>query len=183
MSKSEILTEQEFRRAWLSDHLPYELCMMRYALARMRNSPTQLEYNAFFECFCVKARNLIEFLTCRNRKNTNIDSKYFAPSFKAPDRQGVQTTLNNIDGHVVHNSKQRPIELRYKIHRAHCEALALWVEGAMKLFLESLPSGDRAMWREDRATCSDTIVISLSRFQSSAADPWTSGTGPTGQES
>ena len=54
---------------YLEEHLPYELLMLRHTHSTLLQTQDVLNWNAFFECFVVHARNLYNFL--RNKSDLN----------------------------------------------------------------------------------------------------------------
>jgi hypothetical protein len=169
-------SDRDYEIAWLKDHGPYELCMMRYGLARMKTAIDQLEYNAFFECFCVKARSLVDFLTRRRANNTNFDAKDFDENYSAPPRQHVQSVINRLDDHVVHAGAKRPMTSEGKITLEECNELSEWIELAMSQFLKGMPEKNQDLWDEKRAAIPTTIIFVGSAISASSADPQSSTT-------
>jgi len=53
----------EKQKAYLQEHLPYELKMLRYTYGQLLQKQHCLSWNAHFESFAVHARNLVNFLT------------------------------------------------------------------------------------------------------------------------
>jgi hypothetical protein len=53
----------------LQDHLPYELLMLRYSHGRINIESDPLIWNAMYECFCMHARNLWDFLNNAGTSN------------------------------------------------------------------------------------------------------------------
>lgn len=133
-------------KAWVEDHGPYELTMMRYALRRMRSSKDQLEYNAFFECFASKSRVLIDFYSGRKNKD-KIKAQKYCSNYRPPKRDIIQKTINLIDHHALHPSEKRPLGQDEKIQLSDCSIVADWLESAHKLFLCCLPG--QYSWNEN----------------------------------
>jgi len=139
-----------------------------------------LDYNAYFECFAVKGRNLVDFFTGRRRDRTNFDAQDFYPEFIAPTRQNLQSIINNLDGHVTHSSKRRASRNEDKIQLSDCVKLAEWIEAALKLFLDGMPEHNIKHWNHIKANCVDTtLMLTISGGPTaSSADPLIVG-GPT----
>jgi len=97
-------------------HLPYEIDMLRWAYERLE---VEIEdpalCNAVIECFCLHARNLIEFF----EKTGDVSAKAFAnPSYAAFPGKGRAVTsarrkLNNQISHLIHD--ERTDEIAEKI--------------------------------------------------------------------
>jgi len=127
----------EALKKWVTDHGPYELCMMRYALYRMRSSEIILDYNAYFECFVSKSRVLVDFLTGR-KDPSDIKAIHFVDAFRTQNREKIQSTLNRIDGHALHPSVERPNSDKDKISFCQCVEIAAWIEVNMDIFINKL---------------------------------------------
>jgi hypothetical protein len=153
MTKKAKKIDPKHRFAWLDDHGPYEVCMMRYSLVRMRSAFSQLDYNAHFECFATKARVLVDFFTNRRPRKDCIAATDFDPNFKAPARDRVQSIINSIDSDVSHPGTERALVQSAKIQLPDCERLASWIEGALALFLKGL--SDAKHWNQAKADCID----------------------------
>jgi hypothetical protein len=56
----------------ITEHLPYEIDMLRYAYNRLQTPlQGQAEINVFIECFCVHARTLLDFFWDKKPKKQN----------------------------------------------------------------------------------------------------------------
>jgi hypothetical protein len=96
------------KKSIISEHLPYEIDMMRYAFRRLQSplqSPLQQEeLNALIECFCVHARNLLDFFWDRKPRRKNyaiarhfvVDPRCYKPfDGKNPKANGLYAKLNS----------------------------------------------------------------------------------------
>jgi len=61
---------------YMEEHIPYELLMLRHTYQQMKSSNNQLDWNAFFESFCLHARNLYKFL-----RNDRVNTTFVAVDF------------------------------------------------------------------------------------------------------
>jgi hypothetical protein len=152
--------------------------MMRYALSRIEQDLPQLDWNVNFECFCIKARNFIDFLTGRRSSRTNFDAHNFAPGYRAPPRQAIQTTINQLDTDVVHTAKSRPSEAEKKITLERARKVAEWVESAIQAFVKELPEDKVSYWNAAKAdpshAGSSTTELTLPASPASATNAVTS---------
>jgi len=151
---------------FLKEHGPYELRLVRHGLRGMVRHRRQSDddelwdYNAYFECFAVKARAIADFLTNkfdpRNEKKKlpggrNIIGQHFVPGWelKAPDE--INSLLKKLKGDAIHIGKERSSNADEKVTLGDCWKLANWIEDEMPKFLAALAAispGDRALWNE-----------------------------------
>src|SRR3981081_1240019 len=99
------MNEDQQKRNYLDEHLPYMLKMLRYTYGQMLQKQHYLSWNAHFESFAVHARNLVNFLT--NNDTGNFKAKDLVPAYRAriSDNQGAMVLLREP---VFHLAKRRP---------------------------------------------------------------------------
>ena len=71
----------------------------------------------------------------------------------------MQTTINNVEGYVIHASKKRPTDSQYKIQLGDCIDLATWVEEAMASFIADLPKENKQHWNAKKASCTEGLLM------------------------
>lgn len=158
------------RVTWLSEHLPYEVCMMRYSLQRMQSATVQYEYNMAYECFAVKARVLFDIFTSRD--SGNLRARDFVPEFLAKRPDEIRHKVNSLNDQVFHPDRDRSPSQGDKIQMADCERIAAWHERHLESFLEALGPDDRAHWNAAASNPeTGTWVSAPGRPTASATDP------------
>ncbi|WP_409189835.1 hypothetical protein [Bradyrhizobium sp. RDM4] len=165
--------EEQQKKDWLSEHLPYELMMARYSIAQLRQATFWLDWNAFHASFAVSARNLAAFLTNGEKKgNTNFQAHDFIEGFRS--RKGdLAPAFVKLDPQVFHLGKVRPTDVG-KFTLEEAVAIHSWIESEMEKFVEQLGSL-RGHWNARRATPTDrpppTFRITRQLQTASSADP------------
>jgi hypothetical protein len=137
----------------LQDHLPYELLMLRYTYARMQTETHDLVYNAMYECFCMHARNLWDFLHNEGTGN-NLKAKELAKEYRAPEDQKAQRIINfDMQGQVFHFGKSRPSNQTDKIGLEKCKTVFDCLEKAFAEFMATnwTDPSLKAKFDQDRA--------------------------------
>ena len=66
----------------ISEHLPYEIDMFRYSYNGLRSSSyDQAKLNILIECFCMHARNLLDFFWDKERSNYAVARQFTIASY------------------------------------------------------------------------------------------------------
>jgi hypothetical protein len=92
--QNEIQAEQ---KAWLDEHLPYELKMARYSFKQMQETGVfYLDWNAYHSAFTVAACNLAAFLTNQEK----LKASDFAEGFKSRKRD-LAGTFAKLEPQVI----------------------------------------------------------------------------------
>lgn len=131
-TKAEI--EQEQKKKWLGEHLPYELMMMRYSIVQLRDQKTfWLDWNAFLSAFAVSACNLAAFLTNAEKKQGNFQAHDFVDSFRSR-KEKLAKTFALLEPQVFHLGRARPTD-EGKFTSDDAEAINNWIEGEIKEFV------------------------------------------------
>jgi hypothetical protein len=93
----------------IAEHLPYEIDMLRYAYQRLPDLQKKAEINVFIECFCVHARNLLDFFWDGRpeQKNYAVARQFTSGSYspfsgKNPKADGLYGKLNDQIVHVTY---------------------------------------------------------------------------------
>src|SRR5262245_19411917 len=128
-------TEQQ--HAYLDEHLPYMLKMLRYTYGQMLQKQHYLSWNVHRESFEVHARNLVKFLT--NRDDGNLKAKDFVRNYRARIG-GLSGAMSKLEEQVFHLAKTRPKDPIGKFDTEHAKAVFDWIEKSFNNFLSELPS-------------------------------------------
>ena len=133
------------QKAWLDEHLPYELKMARYSLKQMQQPDVfYLDWNAYHSAFAVAACNLAAFLT----NSEKWKSSDFVKDFKAR-KYDLAGKFANLEPQVFHLGKMRPIA-EGKFVLADAEKILAWIEEEMKKFVSQLGPWQEH-WNEKRS--------------------------------
>jgi len=142
----------------LTEHIPYELLMLRHARCRLYQPDGQLNWNAFLEAFAVHARNLLDFLM--NRKDSrNLKASEFKSAYRPPAHRDLDGIMEKLRVQILHWGKRRPSDPGEKLDVADADKLCQWIEDATARFLTSLSPEHRKHWDEDRARPPQTILL------------------------
>jgi hypothetical protein len=135
--------------AFLTEHLRYEVLMLRYCLKRLVGEEKQLEYNMAYEAFAVHARLLDEFLTSKGG-NRNVNSKDFV-NFTASGRNAVDKKFDKLNAQVFHFGNVRLKGDEKKVTLPQAQDVAKWIENEIERFLKSLDQDLQDAWKPDDA--------------------------------
>jgi hypothetical protein len=131
---------------FFTDHLPYEIWMMREAmkaLATRQLSP--FETNAFIETFCLHARNLIEFF--KTKEACDFDPRDLAvPGFILNKRFIGDAALTQITRQVSHLTKGRRADNAEKITVGDMRTMLREIEAEIDRFVRNLTPKRKAQW-------------------------------------
>ncbi len=135
----------EAKKAWLHEHLPYELKMMRHSLKRMRQQGLfYLDWNGFHSAFAVAAANLAAFLTNTEKANNNFVAGDFVDGFRS--RKGdLQGKFNKMEPQIFHLGTARTSDTG-KLVLKEIEKIAAWIETEIRKLLP-----DKTLWNESRS--------------------------------
>ncbi|MEP9390380.1 hypothetical protein [Mesorhizobium sp. KR9-304] len=174
-SKGRRKAGEDHQKKWLSEHFPYEVCMMRYGLTAMRGAIMQIDYNLAFECFVSKARVIYSFLTNKAQHNDDIQAADFTSTYPPPSIEKVKNIISRWNAHAAHASNKRPDSVAEKIDLEDCIKMAGWIEKALVAFLAAVPERMRENWSGERAgdmlpQIAGTVTFQ-STFSASSAAP------------
>jgi hypothetical protein len=175
MALSKLEIEEQQKKEWLNEHLPYELMMARHSIAQLRQHSTfWLDWNAFLSSFAVSACNLAAFLTNGEKKGNNFQAHDFIEGFRSR-KETLAKVFEKLEPQVFHLGKARPTDAG-KFTLQEAEAIQSWIEREMGQFVKQLGSW-RKHWNEQRATPEDRPVGPVLRITglepqtASSADP------------
>jgi hypothetical protein len=135
----------------ISEQLPYEINMLRYAYQRLQ-SPLheQAEINVFIECFCVHARNLLDFFWYKQpkKKNYAVARQFTSGSYNPfggvnPKANGLCGKLNDQIVHVTYGRTNVTEEKLGDEPRAYLKAV---IEKEIGNFTSHLDASYRHLW-------------------------------------
>ncbi|MGY3483992.1 hypothetical protein ACVW1C_001875 [Bradyrhizobium sp. USDA 4011] len=133
------------QKAWLAEHLPYELKMARYCLKQMQRRGTfYLDWNAYHSAFAVAACNLAAFLT----NSEKLKASDFARDFRSR-KDDLAGKFARLEPQVFHLGKMRP-DGEGKFVLADAERVLAWIEEEMAKFVSQLGSWQQH-WNEQRS--------------------------------
>ena len=143
-------TEQQ-KYAFLEDHGPYELGMLRYALAGCQTTfDDQLKWNVHFESFVVHARNLYSFLANEDRGNFQARDFVATSKFEAKKTSAAIATFQKLRAQVLHMGKNRPLVGPLRAQLSECEVVSKWIEENFRRFVAALEEPYSSKWSWDR---------------------------------
>jgi hypothetical protein len=116
--------------------------MLRFTYQRIFDTQHKLQWNAYFEAFCVHARNLALFLRNDDDSRTRQADQYVKFKAPAPPIQIKQP----IAVYVVHAGTSRSAEAKDKFNRDDATKAFEWIEEQFKKFLAELPPDFRDCW-------------------------------------
>src|SRR5271169_3273197 len=100
------MATQDQKIEHLTEHLPYELLMLRHTRERMSSPRYPLDWNAHYESFAVHARNLFDFLM-NDATQANFKASHFS-TFKASKNAEVQRLIRqDFHSQILHLGKNR----------------------------------------------------------------------------
>jgi hypothetical protein len=169
--KEDMLPEQKI--AWLGDHLPYELKMMRYSLREMKRETFYLDWNAYLSTFAVSACNLAAFLTNSEKSGNNAQACQIVKGFRSR-KENLQGKFRVLEPQVFHLGRSRPTD-KGKFLLADAVEIAEWVEAEMKSFIAQLGEWG-TYWDQERSEpepkpLGPTLNVSNSSQEASSGTP------------
>lgn len=164
------------KKSYLREHIAYEILMLRYDIQRLEDAKHQLEWNAFFESFCIHARSLYSFFRNDGKQGAIKAKDYGLGKFH---HQNKDKLFEKINHQIAHLTNQRTRDIGAKLSLQDCKEIRAWVEDALFNFLENLPPEYANEWNEADATPpqkSDQSKISLRDATPSASGIFTTST-------
>lgn len=140
--------DQKYLDEIFETHLPYEIDMLRWAYERLEEKiEDEALCNSIIECFCVHARNLIEFLEKTGAVSAKAfaNASYSAFSGKTRDVVSARQRLNNQISHLV--MQQRTTETSDKIDADLRLEYLNMIESELAHFAQNLKPPRKPSWR------------------------------------
>jgi hypothetical protein len=175
---------QQVQDAFVQHHLPYELWMMREALAAaQRGAVIRFEHNLHVEGFATHARNLIEFL--KNGVACGFDPADFTNNAFSVDRKFIrQTLVDMINEQISHLTSDRKENQNEKFAAPEWQETADAIEKEFARWVSNLTSDWTAKWenreRMDEAAGLEKTIRLGPYYAGACTAPTFSFTGPTG---
>lgn len=119
----------ELHLAYITDHLKYEHDMLAHAFRRVHNTPPGADWNAFYESFCLHARNLAYFF----RHKEDLSAQLFAPGHKKAKHNSVFERLNSF---LFHQSDRREWKRKPNLH--DLQEIGAWIDNEWARFVSGV---------------------------------------------
>lgn len=132
MKETQDQQDQRLRLEFLREHLPYEVQMLEFSAACVNTMPPSLSWNAYYECFCIHARVLYEFLN--NDGSDAFKAHEFVQNFSGKKSNETIRIMPMINRQVLHAGKKRTIELGKKANLGDVEKLYCWLRAELERF-------------------------------------------------
>jgi hypothetical protein len=100
-----------------------------------------LDWNAYYECFVLHARNLYLFLTNGDGANAKA-TRFIKGGFESDKTEDTISVFQKLGTQVFHLGIKRPSEQKAKVTLDNAETVNQWVEENFKSFLEKLNDHD-----------------------------------------
>jgi hypothetical protein len=142
------MTENQ-KTAYLEDHLPYEILMLRYTFQKIMAFQSQLDWNAYYESFVLHARNLYLFLT--NGDGSNAKASDFIAGFKAQKTNETISAFQRLGTQVFHLGPARPSDELQKVAIVQATVVNNWLDQNFSSFIDGLDEKYRLHWQPGRA--------------------------------
>jgi hypothetical protein len=140
------------RKAYLKEHLRYEIQMLHYAFAEMTEPKPQLQWNSVFDSFVMHARNLIDFLSNKaGRRGNNFKAADFTQDYEPPSKDTIRELYDQMHADVFHLGKMRPTDESKKINTDRARELYDWIKKAMPILELKLTSESKLYWHPELA--------------------------------
>ena len=144
----------------LSDHLPYELLMLRYTFREIHLTQPALRWNALFESFAAHARSLHEFLTGKS-DNRNVHATDLVPDFKPSKPDRVRGKVDALNQKILHLGTTRSAAQNDKINLGDAKVLFDWLEANVEALIQRLPNVERKNWKPERSVLAMADTTSI----------------------
>lgn len=165
---------EEQKKAWLGEHLPYQLKVARHTYARLFGNLDTWDWNAMYIAFACAARNLRLFLTNKDRSKTNFGAQDFVSAGFSANIELVKDRMNRLNDQIFHLDKARPTDASSKFQLEDAEIVLNWIEENIASFLAQLEPKQRALWKHQIAPIPAPQVflrIADARQTACTADP------------
>jgi hypothetical protein len=130
------MSSREERLQYLKRHWSYELMMLRFNYARLRDTTHLLWWNTAMEAFAIHARNF-EMLLRNDPNSRNSQAKDYVEGFCAPPPP-IQIK-QKVGAYVVHPGKSRSEDGDEKFNLERADKAFAWIEKHFAELLAALP--------------------------------------------
>jgi hypothetical protein len=172
------MNEDQQKRDYLDEHLPYMLKMLRYTYGQMLQEQHYLSWNAHFESFAVHARNLIKFLSNSDEGNFKAH-QFFPQGYKARVGGDIRGAMAKLEQQVFHLHKGRPRTFVGKFNTEHAHEVRDWIEKNFDIFVRQLDQDWRPLFNDKKAdpTQDDPLYITVTANRSACTATVSSSSG------
>ena len=137
----------------LREHLPYEICMLRYTFGAVDKPREQLDWNAHLESFAIHARALVEFfLNEDDRHNRTMIAKDLVPGWTAPEKNEIDRFITKVNQQVAHLGSSRTRRAAEKIGPERARKALDWIEAAVVQYRDGMSKEARSLFNEAACT-------------------------------
>jgi len=171
-----------------TEDLPYEIKMLRYGYKRLQSGlDGQAEINVFIECFCVHARNLLDFFWPKQpkKKNHAIARQFIKDRRLYTPFGGVDPNTNGLYGklcdQIVHLTYDRTDIADDKIGDDDRDYLKRLIEKEIDNFCCHLHPSYRHLWNQ-RAELPAHAPVTWQGMPTRTSEVWVSSAGPIGPD-
>ena len=134
---------------FLREHLPYEMCMLRYAFQEIGRPREQLDWNVHLESFAIHARSLVEFLLNKEDQHSRtVLGSDLVPGYTAPEKDGVDHFMTKVNQQIAHLGTTRTREAAKKIGPERAQKALDWIEKAMERYLDAMRPDIRNLYND-----------------------------------
>lgn len=185
MGKNNDLSQQ--KELWLSEHLPYQVMMMRHAYSRLFDCTLSAhDWNAMYMAFAVASRNLVEFFSNKDRSTTNFGATDFVVGGFSISAKDIETPMKQVRAQIFHLDKARPAEKLDKLQLKNAQAVLKWIEKSLSDFRSKLNPDYKKIWSDQLAPehyVGLTLKLEDAPFSACTAAPLTASSTfvPTGR--
>ena len=145
---------------FLQEHITYERIMLGHTYIKIHSAICQLDWNAYYESFCVHARNLYDFLRNEGSNNTFFAGKYVS-GWQKPQHDD---RFNKLDSFIFHMSQNR-LE-KQKPNTENLQFIGKWIDKHWQIWHAKLNDPYKALISSD-PVCVDVPAILTSTFSTS----------------
>jgi hypothetical protein len=167
----------------ISEHLPYEIDMLRHAYERLQSSSHgQATLNVLIECFSLHARNLLDFFWDPKHSNYAVAREFTTALYQpfsgtSPKKDGLYGKLNEQVTHLTYGRTEDPAD---KIGPAERLTLKNLIESEIDNFSNHIQEQFRELWRRRAEALIITSQATQVSGTTSSALTVTVGMGATG---
>lgn len=131
----------------LRRHICYEVQMFKETYAQvLRGALNQFDRNMHIECFCIHARNLIEFF--KNKDPCDIDPRRFTNSKYEPNGNFIDATLEaKINQQISHLTSKRTHGSQEQLGPEHWKRIKDAIETEIDRFANALTPETAMLWK------------------------------------
>jgi hypothetical protein len=135
----------------ISEHLPYEIHMLRHAYDKLQSSSHgQATDNGLIECFCLHARNLLDFFRDQKHSNYAVAREFTTASYNPFDGTNPKSSgglYGKLNDQITHLSYRRTNNPAAKIGPDERVFLKNLIEKEIDNFSNHVDGAYRPLWK------------------------------------